>query len=72
MPVPDFQSLMLPVLKAFADGETPLSEARERNVVAQGDPGAYRHRQERAGTASPVQVRAVERPRASRDSNSCQ
>ena len=31
MPVPDFQSLMLPALKALADGaETPISEVRAR------------------------------------------
>ena len=31
MPVPDFQSLMLPALKALADGaETPISEVRTR------------------------------------------
>ena len=37
MPVPDFQSLMLPALKAFASGaETPLSEVRERVAAAEG------------------------------------
>ncbi len=37
MPVPDFQSLMLPALKAFAgDGEPPLSEVRERIAAAAG------------------------------------
>ena len=37
MPVPDFQSLMLPALKAFATGaESPLSEVRERIAVAEG------------------------------------
>ncbi len=37
MPVPDFQSLMLPALKAFAgDGELSLSEARERIAAAEG------------------------------------
>ena len=37
MPVPDFQSLMLPVLKALSDGrETPISEVRE-NVAAAGE-----------------------------------
>ena len=37
MPVPDFQSLMLPALKAFADGEElPLSKVRERVAVAEG------------------------------------
>ena len=35
MPVPDFQSLMIPVLKAFADGEAPLSEVRERTAAAE-------------------------------------
>ncbi len=35
MPVPDFQSLMLPALKAFAGGgELPLSEVRERIAAA--------------------------------------
>ena len=37
MPVPDKQSLMLPVLKALADGEeTPISEIRERVAAAEG------------------------------------
>ena len=37
MPVPDYQSLMLPVLKALADGvETPVSEVRERVAAAEG------------------------------------
>lgn len=37
MPVPDFQSLMLPALKAFASGEeTPLSKVRERIAAAEG------------------------------------
>lgn len=37
MPVPDFQSLMLPALKAFASGEeTPLSNVRERIATAEG------------------------------------
>ena len=37
MPIPDFQSLMLPVLKALADGaETSLSEIRERVATAEG------------------------------------
>lgn len=37
MPVPDFQSLMLPALKAFAGGgESPLSKIRERIAVAEG------------------------------------
>ena len=36
MPVPDFQSLMLPALKAFADGEAPLSDVRERIAAAEG------------------------------------
>ena len=37
MPVPDFQSLMLPALKAFAAGaELPLSEVRERIAAAEG------------------------------------
>ncbi len=37
MPVPDYQSLMLPLLKAFAEGEkSPLSRVRERVAVAEG------------------------------------
>ena len=37
MPVPDFQSLMLPALKTFASGgEPPLSEVRERVAAAAG------------------------------------
>lgn len=37
MPVPDKQSLMLPVLRALADGaETPISEIRERVAAAAG------------------------------------
>ena len=37
MPVPDFESLMLPALKALADGvETPLSEVRARIAAAEG------------------------------------
>jgi len=37
MPVPDFQSLMLPALMALADGSpTPISEVRERIAVAEG------------------------------------
>ena len=37
MPVPDFQSLMLPALNAFAsDAETLLSEVRERIATAEG------------------------------------
>ena len=37
MPVPDFQSLMLPALRAFAAGEeTPLSSIRERVAAAEG------------------------------------
>ena len=36
MPVPDYQSLMLPVLKALADGaETPISEVRKRVAVTE-------------------------------------
>ena len=36
MPVPDYQSLMLPVLKALADGaETPISEVRKRVAGAE-------------------------------------
>ena len=36
MPVPDFQSLMLPALKAFAGGgEPPLSQVRERIAAAE-------------------------------------
>ena len=37
MPVPDFQSLMLPALKAFAGGGEPsLSKVRERIAAAEG------------------------------------
>ena len=37
MPVPDFQSLMLPVLRALADGEdTPVRLVRERVASAEG------------------------------------
>ena len=37
MPVPDFQSLMLPALKAFADGGEPsLSQVREQIAAAEG------------------------------------
>ena len=37
MSIPDFQSLMLPALKAFAGGgEPPLSEVRERIAAAEG------------------------------------
>ena len=37
MPIPDFQSLMLPILRALADGnETPLSEVRSRVATAEG------------------------------------
>lgn len=37
MPVPDFQSLMLPVLKALADGEdTHVRKVRERVATAEG------------------------------------
>ena len=37
MPVPDFQSLMLPALKAFAGGrESPLSIIRDQIVTAEG------------------------------------
>ncbi len=37
MPVPDFQSLMLPTLKAFADGgESPISQARKQIAAAEG------------------------------------
>ena len=36
MPAPDYQSLMLPVLKALADGtERPISEVRERVAAAE-------------------------------------
>ena len=36
MPIPDFQSLMLPTLKAFAAGaESPLAEVRERVAAAE-------------------------------------
>lgn len=34
MPIPDFQSLMLPALKALSKGgETPVSEVRERIAI---------------------------------------
>ena len=37
MPVPDYQSLMLPVLNALADGSpTPIAEVRARVAVSQG------------------------------------
>ena len=37
MPVPDFQSLMLPVLKALSGGaETPISEVRARVATTEG------------------------------------
>ncbi len=37
MPIPDFQSLMLPALKALADGtETQISEMRARIAAAEG------------------------------------
>lgn len=37
MPVPDFQSLMLPVLKALSDGsETPIAEVRKQVAAAEG------------------------------------
>ena len=37
MPVPDFQSLMLPVLKALSGGaETPISEVRARVTTTEG------------------------------------
>ena len=37
MPIPDFQSLMLPVLKALSGGsETPISEVRNRVAAAEG------------------------------------
>lgn len=37
MPVPDFQSLMLPILKALSDGaETPVSEVRARVATSEG------------------------------------
>ena len=37
MPVPDYQALMRPVLKALAGGaETPLSEVRTRIAAAEG------------------------------------
>lgn len=36
MPIPDFQSLMLPALKALSDGaETPVSEVRQRIAEAE-------------------------------------
>ena len=42
MPVPDLQSLMLPVLEAFADGgEPPLPEVRERITAADGLSAQY-------------------------------
>ena len=37
MPVPDFQSLMLPVLRALADGkDTPVRDVGERVASAEG------------------------------------
>ena len=37
MPIPDFQSLMLPALKALSDGaEKPVSEIRNHIAKAQG------------------------------------
>ena len=37
MPIPDFQSLMLPALKALSKGrETPVSKVRERIAAAEG------------------------------------
>ena len=37
MPVPDFQSLMLPVLRALADGnDTPVGDVRKRVASAEG------------------------------------
>ena len=37
MPVPDYQSLMLPTLKALSDGvETSISELRARIAIAEG------------------------------------
>ena len=37
MPIPDYQSLMLPALKAFAGGgDLPVSEVRERIAAAEG------------------------------------
>jgi restriction system protein len=36
MPVPDFQSLMLPVLRAAADGEISASDLRERVAASVG------------------------------------
>ena len=37
MPVPDYQSLMLPTLKALSDGvETSISELRARIATAEG------------------------------------
>ncbi len=37
MPVPDFQSLLLPVLRALADGkDTPIRDVRERVASAEG------------------------------------
>ena len=37
MPIPDFQSLMLPALKALSDGaEKPISEIRNHIAEAQG------------------------------------
>ena len=37
MSVPDYQSLMLPALKALADGvEVPISEVRARIAAAEG------------------------------------
>ena len=37
MPIPDLESLMLPILKALSDGvETPVSEIRARVADAEG------------------------------------
>ena len=37
MPIPDYQSLMLPTLKALSDGaETKISDVRQRVIDAEG------------------------------------
>ena len=42
MPVPDFQSQMLPALKAFVGGREPsLPEVRERITAAEGLSAQY-------------------------------
>ena len=36
MPIPDFQSLMLPALNALSGGQAPVSEVRERIAIVEG------------------------------------